>query len=102
MSDGTALSASEIGFTCSGSSDYIAGQAFAFVGAVDALGAWPQHQMVRIPKDDIGAGILDLFWIECLDRAGRADRHERGCLHGCPGSAELTGACGASLSSHTS
>ena len=29
----------EIGFTCSGSSDYIAGQAFAFVGAVDALGA---------------------------------------------------------------
>ena len=31
----------EIGFTCSGSSDYLAGQAFAFVGAVDALGAWP-------------------------------------------------------------
>ncbi|NRA02182.1 MAG: thiolase domain-containing protein [Myxococcales bacterium] len=31
----------EIGFTCSGSCDYLAGQAFSFVSAVDALGAWP-------------------------------------------------------------
>lgn len=31
----------EIGFTCFGSSDYLSGHPFAFVGAVDALGAWP-------------------------------------------------------------
>ena len=42
---------SEIGFTCSGSSDYIAGQAFAFVGAVDALGAWPPIQESHVEMD---------------------------------------------------
>ncbi len=31
----------EIGFTCSGSSDYLQGQPFSFVGALDAVGAWP-------------------------------------------------------------
>ena len=31
----------EIGFTCSGSCDYLAGQPFAFVSALDAVGAWP-------------------------------------------------------------
>ena len=41
----------EIGFTCSGSSDYIAGQAFAFVGAVDALGAWPPIMESHVEMD---------------------------------------------------
>jgi acetyl-CoA acetyltransferase len=31
----------EIGFTCSGSCDYLQGQPFAFVMALDAVGAWP-------------------------------------------------------------
>ena len=31
----------EIGFTCSGSCDYLQGQPFAFVIALDAVGAWP-------------------------------------------------------------
>ena len=38
---GSGIPRQDIGFTCSGSSDYIAGQAFAFVGSVDAIGAWP-------------------------------------------------------------
>ena len=35
------LTLQQIGFTCSGSSDYLAGAPFSFVMAVDALGAWP-------------------------------------------------------------
>ncbi|MFF5290011.1 thiolase domain-containing protein [Paractinoplanes globisporus] len=31
----------EVGFWCSGSSDYLAGRAFSFVNAVDAIGAFP-------------------------------------------------------------
>ncbi|MDQ1652024.1 MAG: hypothetical protein QOI35_1224 [Cryptosporangiaceae bacterium] len=35
------LSRRDIGFWCSGSSDYLAGRAFSFVSAVDAIGAFP-------------------------------------------------------------
>src|SRR5262245_55894032 len=52
----------EIGFTCSGSSDYIAGQAFAFVGAVDALGAWPPISESHVEMD--GAWALYEAWIK--------------------------------------
>ncbi len=31
----------EIGFTCSGTCDFLAGQPFSFVSALDAVGAWP-------------------------------------------------------------
>ena len=31
----------EIGFWCHGSCDYMSGQPFSFVAAVDAIGAWP-------------------------------------------------------------
>jgi acetyl-CoA acetyltransferase len=41
----------EIGFTCSGSNDYLAGQAFAFVSAVDALGAWPPISESHVEMD---------------------------------------------------
>src|SRR5262249_34523340 len=37
----TGLGRSDIGFWCSGSSDYLAGRAFSFVQAVDAIGAVP-------------------------------------------------------------
>ncbi|HEY7225617.1 MAG TPA: thiolase domain-containing protein [Micromonosporaceae bacterium] len=37
----TGLSRHEIDFWCSGSSDYLAGRAFSFVTAVDAIGAFP-------------------------------------------------------------
>ncbi len=59
----------EIGFTCSGSSDYIAGQAFAFVGAVDALGAWPPIVESHVEMD--GAWALYEAWIKI--QCGAAD-----------------------------
>jgi len=59
----------EIGFTCSGSSDYIAGQPFAFVGAVDALGAWPPIQESHVEMD--GAWALYEAWVKVL--CGAAD-----------------------------
>ena len=59
----------EIGFTCSGSSDYIAGQAFAFVGAVDALGAWPPISESHVEMD--GAWALYEAWIKI--QCGHAD-----------------------------
>jgi len=59
----------EIGFTCSGSSDYIAGQAFAFVGAVDALGAWPPIAESHVEAD--GAWALYEAWVKI--QCGQAD-----------------------------
>jgi acetyl-CoA acetyltransferase len=59
----------EIGFTCSGSSDYIAGQAFAFVGAVDALGAWPPISESHVEMD--GAWALYEAWVKI--QCGQAD-----------------------------
>ncbi len=35
------MTRTDIDFTCSGSSDFLAGQPFSFVMALDALGAWP-------------------------------------------------------------
>jgi acetyl-CoA acetyltransferase len=59
---GSGLTKREIGFTCSGSSDYIAGQAFAFVGAVDALGAWPPISESHVEMD--AAWALYEAWIK--------------------------------------
>jgi len=59
----------DIGFTCSGSSDYIAGQAFAFVGAVDALGAWPPIVESHVEMD--GAWALYEAWLKI--QCGAAD-----------------------------
>ena len=59
----------EIGFFCSGSSDYIAGQAFAFVGAVDALGAWPPIAESHVEMD--GAWALYEAWVKI--QCGQAD-----------------------------
>ncbi len=52
----------EIGFTCSGSSDYIAGQSFSFVSAVDALGAWPPIAESHVEMD--GAWALYEAWVK--------------------------------------
>ena len=59
----------EIGFTCSGSSDYIAGHAFSFVGAVDALGAWPPICESHVEMD--GAWALYEAWVKL--QCGTAD-----------------------------
>jgi len=41
----------EIGFTCSGSCDYLQGQPFAFVTALDAIGAWPPIEESHVEMD---------------------------------------------------
>jgi acetyl-CoA acetyltransferase len=67
--DRSGIPKAEIGFTCSGSSDYIAGQAFAFVGAVDALGAWPPISESHVEMD--GAWALYEAWVKI--QSGQAD-----------------------------
>jgi acetyl-CoA acetyltransferase len=59
----------EIGFTCSGSTDYLAGQSFSFVGAVDALGAWPPICESHVEMD--GAWALYEAWVKI--QCGEAD-----------------------------
>jgi acetyl-CoA acetyltransferase len=41
----------QIGFTCSGSCDYLQGQPFAFVIALDAIGAWPPIEESHVEMD---------------------------------------------------
>jgi hypothetical protein len=45
------LSQRDIGFTVSGSSDYLQGFPFAFVGALDAVGAWPPIRESHVEMD---------------------------------------------------
>ncbi|MEJ3746753.1 thiolase domain-containing protein [Actinomycetes bacterium KLBMP 9797] len=47
----TGLSKADIGFWCSGSSDYLAGRAFSFVNAVDAIGAYPPITESHVEMD---------------------------------------------------
>lgn len=54
----------QIGFTCSGSSDYLAGQPFSFVAAVDALGAWPPIAESHVEMD--GAWAFYEAWVKLL------------------------------------
>jgi hypothetical protein len=45
------LTQQDIGFTVSGSSDYLQGFPFAFVGALDAVGAWPPIRESHVEMD---------------------------------------------------
>jgi acetyl-CoA acetyltransferase len=49
--DTVGLTKNEIGFTCSGSSDYLVGGPFSFVGALDAVGAWPPIEESHVEMD---------------------------------------------------
>jgi len=55
------LTISDIGFTCSGSTDYLAGAPFSFVGALDAVGAWPPIEESHVEMD--GAFALFEAWV---------------------------------------
>jgi acetyl-CoA acetyltransferase len=59
----------EIGFTVSGSCDYLAGQPFSFVSALDAVGAWPPITESHVEMD--GAFALYEAWIKL--QTGEAD-----------------------------
>jgi acetyl-CoA acetyltransferase len=51
----------EIGFICSGSCDYLTGVPFAFVSALDAVGAWPPVRESHVEMD--GAWALYEAWV---------------------------------------
>jgi acetyl-CoA acetyltransferase len=51
----------EIGFTCSGSADFLAGQPFAFVNGLEAIGAWPPIRESHVEAD--GAWALYEAWV---------------------------------------
>jgi acetyl-CoA acetyltransferase len=60
----TGLSKDDIGFWCSGSSDYLAGRAFSFVAAVDAIGAFPPVMESHVEMD--AAWALYEAWVKIL------------------------------------
>ena len=57
----TGLTSQDMGFTVSGSTDYLAGQAFAFVQALDAVGPWPPIPESHVEMD--GAFALYEAWV---------------------------------------
>jgi acetyl-CoA acetyltransferase len=60
----TGLAKDDIGFWCSGSSDYLAGRAFSFVQAVDAIGAFPPVMESHVEMD--AAWALYEAWLKIL------------------------------------
>jgi acetyl-CoA acetyltransferase len=66
---GLGLTRRDIEFWCSGSSDYLAGRAFSFVTAVDAIGAFPPIVESHVEMD--GAWALYEAWVKLL--TGEAD-----------------------------
>jgi len=58
------LTQDDIGFTCSGSTDYLPGRPFSFVAAVDGLKAWPPIRESHVEMD--GAFALYECWVRLL------------------------------------
>ena len=56
------LDQTQIGFTCSGSTDYLAGQAFSFVMTLDGVGPWPPIQESHVEMD--GAWAVYEAWVK--------------------------------------
>jgi acetyl-CoA acetyltransferase len=56
------LAHDEVGFVCSGSSDYLAGQAFSFVMTLDSVGPWPPISESHVDMD--GAWALYEAWVK--------------------------------------
>lgn len=55
------LTRQDVGFTCSGSNDYVMGRAFSFATAIDGLGAWPPIRESHVEMD--GAWALYETWV---------------------------------------
>ncbi|BAU81133.1 nonspecific lipid transfer protein [Streptomyces laurentii] len=62
--DAAGLTTADIGFTCSGSSDYLAGRAFSFTMTLDGVGAWPPISESHVETD--GAWALYEAWVKLL------------------------------------
>lgn len=65
----TGLSKEDIGFWCSGSSDYLAGRAFSFISAIDAIGPFPPINESHVEMD--AAWALYEAWLKI--RTGEVD-----------------------------
>lgn len=59
--DAVGLTKDDMGFVCSGSSDYLVGAPFSFVMALDAVGAWPPLRESHVEMD--GAFALYEAWV---------------------------------------
>lgn len=62
--DRAGLAPGEADFTCSGSSDYLAGRPFSFTLALDSVGAWPPIAESHVEMD--GAWALYEAWVKLL------------------------------------
>lgn len=58
------ITKSDIGFWCSGSSDYLSGRAFSFIAAIDAIGAVPPINESHVEMD--GAWALYEAWVKLM------------------------------------
>lgn len=58
----TGVTKDDIGFTCSGSTDYLAGVGFSFVMTLDGVGPWPPIQESHVEMD--GAWALYEAWVK--------------------------------------
>ena len=80
------LDQQEIGFTCSGSTDYLSGQAFSFVSTLDGVGPWPPIQESHVEMDGAWAlyeawvklqlGEIDTALIYCYGKSSPGPLHE--------------------------
>jgi acetyl-CoA acetyltransferase len=58
------ITKADVDFTCAGSCDYVAGQAFSFVQNIDAVGAWPPKRDSHVEMD--GAWALYEAYVRLL------------------------------------
>ncbi len=80
------LDQQQIGFTCSGSTDYLSGQAFSFVSTLDGVGPWPPIQESHVEMDGAWAlyeawvklqlGDLDTALVYCYGKSAPGPIHE--------------------------
>ncbi len=59
--DRIGITKDDVGFICSGSTDYLIGGPFSFVGALDAVGVWPPRAESHVEMD--GAWALYEAWV---------------------------------------
>jgi acetyl-CoA acetyltransferase len=59
--DNVGITKDDVGFICSGSTDYLIGGPFSFVGALDAVGVWPPRAESHVEMD--GAWALYEAWV---------------------------------------
>ena len=62
--DDAGITRADVDFTCAGSCDYVAGQAFSFVQNTDAIGAWRPKSDSHVEMD--GAWALYECWVRLL------------------------------------